>query len=344
MSDRRFTLIDVMLGIDKHGLVCKLSEQSFTFLIGIILEHNRRGFRMPFDLNNLQAMAAGGGNTPKSVRRRRSTLCEFRIDGKPVLKVTSGNFGRNTCAKYEISYESLLLYNGVWTGENGLPVLNPPKYGSVPGTVVGTVPGPILRSDQRRLDNTYPTDSNIVTTEEGGETRVDVSEKGKVGDLENEEDPQDGKLSYVIHQIQILFCHGAPIELNSPQYEKAMQISEFDRREIEEALEACEKAKYDLNPTKRPRNSGWILNRLMHPEWFSRGSVVGRRTKGIVLRELKDYKRYLAEVVPMAEANPKEQYLKDMIAESKKMIEKLEAEHGRYKGSDGGGGEKSGDG
>jgi hypothetical protein len=118
---QRFTLIDVMLGIDKHGLVCKLSEESFTFLIGIILEHNRRGFKTPFDMNNLQAMAAGGGNTPKSVRRRRANLSKFKIGGKALLKVISGNYGRNTCAKYEINYKSLLSYKGVWSGELDLP-------------------------------------------------------------------------------------------------------------------------------------------------------------------------------------------------------------------------------
>lgn len=198
-----------------------------------------------------------------------------------------------------------------------------------------------LEGDQ---DTTYPTDSNIVTRPEGDETKAVVSEKGKVGNLENGE-AENGNLSYVIHQIQVLFCHGAPITVNSVQYEKAVQISEFDRREIEEALEACEKAKYDLNPTKRPRNSGWILNRLMHPEWFRRGSVggPGRRTKNGVLAELKEYRKYLEEVVPMAKANPGEQYLKDMVNESRRMIEKLEAEYGRYKTDRGGSEEESGD-
>jgi len=158
MADVRITLTDVMLGIDKHGLVCKLSEESFTFLIGMILEHNKIGFVPGFDMTNSQAMAAGGGNTPKSVRRRRLTLSKFKINGKPLLKFTTGNYGRNTCAEYEINYESLLSYNGVWTKENSQPAQ---KWGSsgesggrVEGTVEGTVPGPILRSDQNRGEKT----------------------------------------------------------------------------------------------------------------------------------------------------------------------------------------------
>jgi len=169
MVDRPFTLIDVMLGIDKYGLVCKLSEESFTFLIGIILEHNRRGFKMPFDLNNLQAMAAGGGNTPKSVRGRRANLCKFRIDGKPLLKVISGNFGKNTCAKYEINYKSLLLYKGVWTGGNSLLEQKGSSRGHSRGRVEGTVEGTILRSEEKRGEDHTHTNINIVTTGEGVE-------------------------------------------------------------------------------------------------------------------------------------------------------------------------------
>lgn len=168
MSERLFTLIDVMLGIDKHSLVCKLSEESFTFLIGIILEHNRRGFKPGFDLTNNQAMAAGGGNTPKSVRRRRTTLTKFRIEGKPLLKVYTGNYGRNTCAKYEIDYKSLLSYNGVWSGATDTPAQiwagSGEGGGRVEGRVEGTVPGPILRSDQKREEEiSLSTTSKVAT-------------------------------------------------------------------------------------------------------------------------------------------------------------------------------------
>lgn len=148
----RITLTDVMIGIDKHGLVCKLSDESFKFLIGMILEHNKIGFAPGFDMTNSQAMAAGGGNTPKSVRRRRLTLSKFKIHGKALLKFSTGNYGRNTCAKYEINYESILSHNGVWTKENDLPaqkrVGSGESRGRVEGTVGGTVEAPSL--DQKR--------------------------------------------------------------------------------------------------------------------------------------------------------------------------------------------------
>lgn len=174
MSDRRLTLTDVMLGIDKHGLVCKLSEESFTFLIGIILEHNKRGFRMPFDLNNQQAMAAGGGNTPKSVRRRRATLCKFKIDGKPLLKVISGNYGRNTCAKYEINYKSLMLYNGIWSGETMLPTQIWDSRGESSGysTRPSTRPHPKIREEEKRSGPPAPQIPNT-TQEDGKAARAD---------------------------------------------------------------------------------------------------------------------------------------------------------------------------
>ena len=168
MSERRITLTDVMIGIDKHGLVCKLSEESFTFFIGMILEHNKLGFKDGFDMTNSQAMAAGGGNTPKSVRRRRATLTKFRIDGKPLLKVYTGNYGRNTCAKYEINYKSLLSYNGVWSGQTDLPTQrwdsSGESGGRVEGRVEGTVPGPILRSDQKREEEISFEDTSKVAT------------------------------------------------------------------------------------------------------------------------------------------------------------------------------------
>jgi len=340
VADRPFTLIDVMRGIRKHGLIDKMSPQCFTFLIGLILEANELGFKNPIGMSTRQAMSIGGGTSRQTVYSRRQKLELLKIDGVPLLKCDAGSRAHNNVAKYEVNYNLLCSYNGVWakpdmlkrnySEADMLKENDSGLYSAVDSAVDSALT--IHRSEERRGDNTYPTTINKVSTGEGA---VEDSGNGKV-DVSIKE-PENGNLSYVIHQIQVLFCHGAPIELNSPQYEKAMQISEFDRREIEEALEACEKAKYDLNPTKRPRNSGWILNRLMHPEWFGRGSVAGRRTKAGVLAELKEYRKYLEEVTPMAEANPGEQYLKDMVNESKRMIEKLEAEYGRYKTGDGGG-------
>jgi len=184
VSDPSFTLIDVILGIHKHGLVCKLSEQSFAFLIGIILEHNSIGFKTPFTLNNFQAMAAGGGKTPQSVRRRRATLCKFKIAGKPLLNVVSGNYGRNTAATYEIDYKSLLAYNSVWSGQNGLPNQICNSSGWDNDTVPDAVALPSYRSEKRREEDHTHTNVNKVTTGDGVEKK---SENGGDGFFVTEE-------------------------------------------------------------------------------------------------------------------------------------------------------------
>jgi len=115
------TLTDVMRGIYKHRIITKLPEELFTFLVGIIQEHNEVGFKDDFDMTNGQAMAAGGGNNRQSVKRRRDALAKFRIDGTPILVVRGGNRGKNTCCKYQIDYDLICRYNGIWSKENQVP-------------------------------------------------------------------------------------------------------------------------------------------------------------------------------------------------------------------------------
>lgn len=302
MSDRRLTLTDVMLGIDKHGLVCKLSEESFTFLIGIILEHNKRGFRMPFDLNNQQAMTAGGGNTPKSVRRRRATLCKFKIDGKPLLKVVSGNYGKNTCAKYEINYESLMLYNGIWSGETMLPAqiwvgrgegtetpasnptlnptLNPPKYGSDPV--------PILRSEEKREESSSTT-SNIITTE-------DESDKPP-------KDDEDERFKWLLGLMQNAAPGWAPA--NDTQRQMVFELLEFTNGEIETVFHRAAQ-----EGIRRNKLLGWVQRGLDNfDKFYSRVGVPIEtkeltRAESIVewLRYCADYHNRQHEIYPTLEA------------------------------------------
>ena len=276
MSDRPFTLLDVMLGIDKHDLVCKLTEEAFTFLVGIILAHNRREFDMPFDLNNTQAMAAGGGNTPKSVRRRRATLCKFRIQGKPLLKVISGNYGRNTCAKYEINYKNLLSYNGVWTGHKGLPgqiwAGSGEGGGPVEGAVEGTVPGPILRLDQNRSDKISSSRSNVVTGSNdvtaSGKTKKKVIEFGENG------------VGYVIMKGRGIWGEWVP-RVNTLSMDEVEQIARFQKEAIDEAFKANALAMKDTTAKRRPGpgSTRWILNRLQDPEKFGAPKILTEEQK-----------------------------------------------------------------
>ena len=115
------TLTDVMRGIYKQRIITKLPEELFTFLVGIIQEHNEVGFKPDFDMTNAQAMAAGGGNNRQSVKRRRDALAKFKIDGTPILTIKGGNRGKNTCCKYQIDYYLICRYNGVWAKEKAVP-------------------------------------------------------------------------------------------------------------------------------------------------------------------------------------------------------------------------------
>lgn len=110
-------LTNVMIGLYKHDLINILSDEEWTFLTGLILYANDKGMKNPIDLSVKQAMAAGGGNNRQSVNRRRQKLSKIKIDGKPVLKVTAGKPGQNVVATYEIDYDLICSYNGIWQGE-----------------------------------------------------------------------------------------------------------------------------------------------------------------------------------------------------------------------------------
>lgn len=267
MEERRLTLTDVMIGIHKHGLVCKLSEESFTFLIGIILEHNERGFKPGFDMNNNQAMAAGGGNTPKSVIRRRNTLCKFKVEGKPLLEVDTGNFGKNTCAKYKIDYNSLCAYNGVWSGQTDIPSQiwssSEVGRGEVEGEVVGGVTGNILRSEERRGEETAPqSPPNEVTTQTSS-----TDENGAGGDLDSPEEEKP-KMIQKATNLQELILRKWPEQLEEKPdigiCKDALRAFEWDYNFLAEAVNQAPQTLTHPNP---PSAVGCVL-------------AVARRLKG----------------------------------------------------------------
>ena len=195
MDERRYTLTDVMVGIYKHKLIARLPEELFTFLIGIIQEHNDVGFKDDFDMTNSSAMAAGGGNNRQSVKRRRDALVKFKIDKKPILKITVGNKGKNTCCKYEIDYDLLCRYNGVWTKESNVPSQKHNSSrddGSYDGYNDGDARSvTILRSDQKREEQIPPTPQNVSTKHMGSN---DNEEGGVFSDKDSGEEEERGTL------------------------------------------------------------------------------------------------------------------------------------------------------
>ena len=111
MSGHLFTLADVMRGIRNHGLIDKMSEECFTFLIGLIMEADNLGFKNPMNFTVNQTLAIGGGNSRQTLNNRRKTLRNFRLNGKQLVKIIAGNHSQNSVATYRIDYE--LLYGSL---------------------------------------------------------------------------------------------------------------------------------------------------------------------------------------------------------------------------------------
>jgi hypothetical protein len=157
MIERRFTLIDVMRGVKKHKLADRLSDGVYKFLIELILEANELGFKNPIDLTVKQALAIGGGESRQTLYNRRRSLSKILIDGKHLVKVKVGSYGQRSLATYDIGYELLCSYNGVWSKESQSssnefddPLTSPLRSFDVPLDD----PLPILRSDQKREEKT----------------------------------------------------------------------------------------------------------------------------------------------------------------------------------------------
>ena len=166
MSDHPITLTNVMRGVRKHGLVDKLSDGCFKLLIGLILEANELGFKNPIDMTVKQALVAGGGNNRQTLNTRRKTLAKFRLDRKPLVKITAGNHAKNTLATYEINYKLLCSYNGVWQGIEAQPSRNLDIPLDIPLDKNLDGNSTILRSDQKREEQKERAKPVVPTTEE----------------------------------------------------------------------------------------------------------------------------------------------------------------------------------
>lgn len=178
MADGRITLTDVMRGIRKHGLIDRMSEECFTFLIGLILEANEIGFKNPIGLTVSQALPIGGGHNRQTLNGRRKSLAKVKIDGKHLVEIKAGNKGKNSVATYKIDYISLCSYNGVW---QGIEVLPSNKLDNSPANSATRHPTsephlglqlpyhPKIRSEEKREEQTPPNPPNKVTTSPGQE-------------------------------------------------------------------------------------------------------------------------------------------------------------------------------
>ncbi len=143
------TLTNVFIGIHKHDLINILTPGCFTFYTGLILCANSLHFKNPIGMSSKQAMAAGGGDSRQTVYSRRKTLCKIRIDGDPILKCKPGSHAKNSVALYEINYNLLCRYNGVWSESTDV-MLNENYSKATDSLQIANGKATILRSDQKR--------------------------------------------------------------------------------------------------------------------------------------------------------------------------------------------------
>lgn len=163
MTDQPITLTNVMIGLYKHDLINRTTEEEWTFLTGLILYANDKWFKNPIDLSVKQACGAGGGNNRQSVNRRRNALKKIKIDGHPILIVTAGKPGENRVALYEIRYDLICLYNGVRTGRNAeASQIYDGKRTEGGREADGSRDHPKIRSDQKREDKITTTEAVVV--------------------------------------------------------------------------------------------------------------------------------------------------------------------------------------
>jgi hypothetical protein len=238
-----------MKGIRKHGLIDRMSEESFTFLIGLILEANELGFKNPFTLTVGQALPIGGGKNRQTLHGRRKSLANFKIDGKPLVKVKAGNKGRNSAASYEIDYNLLCSYNGVWQGETDIPskIFDGSPNGTPDGASDGSPDSPLTihRSEEIREEQIPPNPPNKVTTGNGendaGEGGGSSSTNEKVKRIQNAimrkygsqltREPKYGAVNDALHAFDMddrVILHGidiAPPSLTSPKPESALNLA-----------------------------------------------------------------------------------------------------------------------
>lgn len=265
MADGRITLIDVMRGIRKHGLIDRMSEECFTFLIGIILEANELGFKNPIGLTVSQALPIGGGRSRQTLNGRRKSLAKVKVDGKQLVKVKAGNKGQNSVATYEIDYISLCSYNGVWQEIDDLPSNKldnssdkPDTRHHTPQTHVGLQPAdhPKIREEERREDV-------------GGD---------------------GGDFQWLLREFQNV-APGWSIQ-NDTQRQKMIEFSETPREKLEAILKrAAERGE------KGERLISWVDGGLEDFDRLYNGVSYGDgQTKADVLKDLKFQKDHLIEL------------------------------------------------
>jgi len=276
MPDSPVTLTNVMIGVYKLDLINVLSPICYTFLVGLIMEHNEHWFEQPLTMTTKQAMNAGGGDSRQTVYARRKILSTIRVKGEPLIKITPGNHAKNTATKYEINYNLLCCYNGLRPTSTDMMSNNTysePTHSLLKrdSSVYSDVTIP--RSDQKREEKTsFSSVSNIINNMDLENLPAEKEKKG----CEFEE----SRVGYVIMLGRDIWGEWVP-QVNSIPMDEVEQIAEYPQERIDEAFKANALAMKDTHATHRPRRGStrWVLNRLQDPERFGAPRVVTEEEK-----------------------------------------------------------------
>ncbi len=207
MTERRFTLIDVMNGMFDLSLHTILTPPCFTFFWGIIQMCNRfkPRFKNPFTLTLAQATAAGGGISRQAIWDKQQRLNKVTVDGRSLITITAGSRKDNKAAKYNINYKLIVPEKPVVIESTEIPSIIIDELRTICGRS-GQEPSKIiddlltfLRSDQIRGDQIPPTPLNDATTEEG--TR-ETEEAG--GGWSPPEDSEEDWIEYITDALKPL--------------------------------------------------------------------------------------------------------------------------------------------
>lgn len=294
MSERRYTLTNVMRGVKKHKLADKLSDGCYKFLVELILEANELGFKNPIDLTLKQALAIGGGESRQTLSNRRKALKKIMLNGKHLVKVKIGNYGKNSLASYEIDYDLLCVYNNVWQGIDDVSSNEIDESLTQPLRPFDDPlddPLHILRSDQKRREekSSSSTTPNIVITEE----QPDKPPK----------DDEDERFKWLLGLMQNAAPGWAPA--NDTQRQMVFELLEFTNGEIETVFHRAAQ-----EGIRRNKLLGWVQRGLDNFDKFYSRAGIPIETKELTRAEsIVEWLRYCAgyrnrqhEIYPTLEA------------------------------------------
>lgn len=255
----KYTLIDVMRGIRKHGLIDKMSPECFAFLIGLILEANEIGFKNPIGFTVNQALPIGGGNSRQTLNNRRRSLSKVKIDGDPIVTIVAGNNAQNSVATYDIDYNLLCSLNDSWSDHSSQPSNKIDSTYDSYETALTTgsnrvTHGPldgsrtILRSEEKRKEKKNTPAENIISDAE--EQVAEMPKEGVVLSQKDEERKKTRDRSKEVEYVQDMILDAFTPQLTQkpsyPACRSALDTYGFDVLEAA-AIEARGKAL--KNPT-----------------------------------------------------------------------------------------------